>query len=26
MMLVSKRVKQFGFEDLSMVAFDVAKQ
>ncbi len=26
MMLVSKRVKQFGFEELSMGAFDVAKQ
>ena len=25
-MLVSKRVKQFGFEELSMGAFDVAKQ
>lgn len=26
MMLVSKRVRQFGFEELSMGAFDVAKQ
>ncbi len=26
MMLVSKRVKQFGFEELSMGAFEVAKQ